>query len=242
MAVDLRTTQEYLNDKAGTVGLTKQQALQRLAGAGAIDMTAQDAASLYAGLPVNDRTGVQESLNRKVGVPQSIVPDVSQPTITGSVTVGDNGSGQRLAESFALTRGQLRTVTIQKRNSTGTYTGDVTVSIQGNSAAGSPNGSVIATATIANATWEAVVSNTDVNVSLVAGLAPGVTYWIVVESSTQDASNRANIGGAAGDPSAEYVAKRWNGSAWIVNSTDLYFKTLVAVDERYTEQEAARRL
>lgn len=65
MAVDLRTTQEYLNAKAGTVGLSKQQCLQRLAGAGAIGMTAQDAALNYAGL--NDRSSVQNAIKNKVG-------------------------------------------------------------------------------------------------------------------------------------------------------------------------------
>lgn len=70
MAVDLRTTQEYLNAKLGTVGLTKQQCLQRLFGpAGSLasnPMTAQDAARNYAGLSSIDNT-VQNSLRNKVG-------------------------------------------------------------------------------------------------------------------------------------------------------------------------------
>ena len=53
MATDLRTTQEYLNAKLGTVGLTKQQCLQRLFGAaGSLasnPMTGQDSANNYAG-------------------------------------------------------------------------------------------------------------------------------------------------------------------------------------------------
>ncbi len=65
MAVDLRTTQEYLNAKLGTVGLTKQQCLQRLVGAAGQGMTTQDAALNYAGL--NDRSGVQNALKNKVG-------------------------------------------------------------------------------------------------------------------------------------------------------------------------------
>jgi len=69
MAVDLRTTQEYLNAKLGTVGLTKQQCLQRLFGAaGSLasnPMTAQDAALNYAGL--NDRSTIQNALKNKVG-------------------------------------------------------------------------------------------------------------------------------------------------------------------------------
>jgi len=61
----IRTTQEYLNDKLGTVGLTKQQALQRLFGAAGQGMTAQDAANNYAG--TQGRT-VQGALKSKAGV------------------------------------------------------------------------------------------------------------------------------------------------------------------------------
>lgn len=63
MSVDLRTTQEYLNDKAGTVGLTKQQCLNILAGT--VGMTAQDAALNYAGL--NTRGTIQEAMEAKGG-------------------------------------------------------------------------------------------------------------------------------------------------------------------------------
>lgn len=64
MALDLRTTQEYLNAKAGTVGLTKQQALARLAGVSENSMSHGDAANNYAG--TTGRSG-QEALNVKVG-------------------------------------------------------------------------------------------------------------------------------------------------------------------------------
>ena len=65
MATDLRTTQEYLNDKLGTVGLTKQQCLQRLLGAAGIGMTAQDAVLNYAG--TDSRTTIQGALKTKAG-------------------------------------------------------------------------------------------------------------------------------------------------------------------------------
>lgn len=79
MAVDLLTTQQYLNTKAGTVGLTKQQALQYLAGAGAIGMTAQDAARNYAGAgPGNDDRSIQQSLKHKIGAAGSDLDITSQ--------------------------------------------------------------------------------------------------------------------------------------------------------------------
>jgi hypothetical protein len=65
MAVDLRTTQEYLNAKLGTVGLSKQQCLIRLAALAAQDATTNVAASNYAGTP-NQTT--QNALKNKVGV------------------------------------------------------------------------------------------------------------------------------------------------------------------------------
>lgn len=65
MATEIKTTQEYLNDTLGTVGLSRQQCLQRLAGAGAIGMTTQDAANNYAG--TNLRKTIQGALNHKAG-------------------------------------------------------------------------------------------------------------------------------------------------------------------------------
>lgn len=59
-----QTTQERLNNKLGTVGLTIQQCLQRLAGPAGQAMTAQDAANNYAG--TQGKT-VEDALNTKVG-------------------------------------------------------------------------------------------------------------------------------------------------------------------------------
>ena len=59
-----QTTQERLNTALGTVGLTRQQCLQRLFGATGEGMTAQDAANNYAG--TQGKT-VEDALNTKVG-------------------------------------------------------------------------------------------------------------------------------------------------------------------------------
>lgn len=48
MAIDLRTTQEYLNAKLGTVGLTKQQCLARLANVSENSATVDISANIYA--------------------------------------------------------------------------------------------------------------------------------------------------------------------------------------------------
>lgn len=66
MATDLRTTQDYLNAKLGTVGLTKQQCLIRLAGLAQQDATFGRAANAYAGTLGLGYSG-QAALNIKVG-------------------------------------------------------------------------------------------------------------------------------------------------------------------------------
>lgn len=62
MAVDLRTTQEYLNAKLGTVGLTKQQCMIRLANLAEQDSTFGRAANRYAGTSGLGYSG-QKALN-----------------------------------------------------------------------------------------------------------------------------------------------------------------------------------
>src|SRR6266850_2776780 len=132
MAVDLRTTQEYLNAKLGTVGLTKQQCLQRLFGAaGSLasnPMTAQDAALNYAGL--NSRGSIQDALTNKAGIPISTVNDQQQLNNGAATTFGNNGTAQKLAQSFLPSLGRLKSITIQRRTSTGIYVGNVTISLQ----------------------------------------------------------------------------------------------------------------
>lgn len=65
MAVDLRTTQEYLNAKLGTVGLTKQQCLIRLAGLADQTATRTTAWNAYAATLGTGRSA-QEAANVKV--------------------------------------------------------------------------------------------------------------------------------------------------------------------------------
>lgn len=60
-----KLVQEYLNEKAGTTGLSKQLALNVLAGITGVIMTAQDAANEYAGGPYG--LSIQNALNLKIG-------------------------------------------------------------------------------------------------------------------------------------------------------------------------------
>ncbi len=71
---EIKTEQDYLNTKNGSVGLTKQQCLQRLFGAaGSLasnPMTAQDAATNYAGAGAAGKT-IGGALKHKVGAAAS---------------------------------------------------------------------------------------------------------------------------------------------------------------------------
>lgn len=71
----MEPTQDNLNRKLGTVGLTKQQCLQRLAGPAGEGRTAQEAANLYAGT-VGKTT--QDALNTKAGTVGLTTQDASR--------------------------------------------------------------------------------------------------------------------------------------------------------------------
>ncbi len=244
MAVDLKPTQDYLNAKLGTVGLTKQQCLQRLFGAaGSLasnPMTAQDAALNYAGL--NSRTTIQNALERKAGIPIVAAIDQQQTTNSAAEIFGNNTVGQKIAQSFLPSLGRVTGLTFQRRNSTGTYIGDVTISIQ-TDANGIPSGTNIYITTIANATWEAITELTDSSLAFSAGLnLGGAPYWIVFESSTLSVINRPNLAGATGNLYLNGGIKAYNGTTWIASTDDLYFKINCEVVEAMSTQEAARRL
>ncbi len=64
MATDILSKQDYLNSKLGTVGLTRQQCMIRLAGLAAQDATMNVAASNYAGVA---NLTTNEAIKTKVG-------------------------------------------------------------------------------------------------------------------------------------------------------------------------------
>jgi hypothetical protein len=70
-----KSTQGYLNTKAGTVGLTKQQCLIKLAGAGGAGRTAQDAANNYAGTVGRS---IASALSKKAGIANRDAQDASR--------------------------------------------------------------------------------------------------------------------------------------------------------------------
>lgn len=149
--------------------------------------------------------------------------DQSQTTVSaGGIYFGNAGNFQQIAHNFTATKKNLISVIIQKYTSDGTYVGNVIVSIQATTA-GKPNGTIIQSYTIPNATWEGLTNAVDYVVPMIATLTPGTVYSIVLDSSTKDNTNRPNI--KANTTTSGMMS--YNGSVWSTYGTNaLYFKTI----------------
>lgn len=178
--------------------------------------------ALTVGLRIQDKLNILAGTNSTTG----LNVDQSQINTTGGRAIGNNGTGMMTAQQFQPSVAYLSSVIFQKRASIGTFTGDISVSIQ-TTAANSPSGVNLATITINNATYTTIVPSTDYSVSLPLVLDVRQKYWIVFSSSTQDVSNFANINAATGDPYPLGTSKNFNGSVWSGDlGSDIYFKTL----------------
>jgi len=151
------------------------------------------------------------------------VDNIDQSVITAGAngSFGNAGTNQKSAERFTPTKKNLTGIIFQRYADAGTYIGDVTVSIQTNNS-GVPSGTVVNSIILTNAQWEAITTSADYTLSIPCTLTPGTQYWIVFESSTQDASNYPQfIRNTSGSGRYNY-----NGSTWASAGNDLYFKTL----------------
>lgn len=155
--------------------------------------------------------------------------DQSQLTITGNIAFGIVGFPS-IGQSFLPTKSAHAGVVLKRNTGLGTYTGDVTVSIQTNSGT-SPSGTVLATQTISNATWMALTSGvTEITISLPCTLTiDGSTkYWYVITADTPNTTDYPGVSGSSGNPYASGVQKRYIGGSWLDEDTglDIYFKNL----------------
>jgi hypothetical protein len=149
--------------------------------------------------------------------------DQSQVLETNTAPFGTNGANRKVAQLIVPTKKNITGFVIKRNTSTGTYVGDVTISLQATTSS-LPNGTVIGTpVVIPNATWEAIPASTDYTITYPATLTPGTTYAIVFDSSTYNDANYANLKSSIVGP----TATRNNGSIWSVYGTvSFYFKTL----------------
>lgn len=172
--------------------------------------------------------------------------DQSQTTQDASQAVGEADAttkAAKVAQSFVAGKTNITGVILSKQADTGSFTGTVTVSLQADSS-GSPSGSALATVTLSNAAWLLIPD--DVEFAAIFGTAyssfvPGTTYWIVIETSTNDNSNHPNLGtNSAGGYSSGSVKDNNTTDGWDdVATIDLYFKTLQTIASKAARADAS---
>ena len=135
-------------------------------------------------------------------------------------TTLSSGTVRKIAQSFVPTKKNLTGIVFRK--GTTTITGDVTVSIQSDTA-GSPSGTPIVSSTILNSAFNAINGNNTVN--LLSTLTVGSTYWIVISlnSGTNQQTNITREADASGG-TAKYDAS----GSWTAWNLDIYHQTLYA--------------
>jgi len=164
--------------------------------------------------------------------------EISQFVQNASIECGmanTTGNENRVAQSFIAVKSRINAIYLDKRANTGTFTGDVTVSIFADSS-GSPTGSALFSETIPNATYNgygtgafAVTFSPEIS-----DLVPGQLYWIVVSTTTADNSNHPNLGtNSAGGYTDGSVKYNNTADGWVaVPTIDLFFFTVNYMDGR----------
>lgn len=162
--------------------------------------------------------------------------DQSQVTAAGTHRAfGDDASRKYYSQQFLPTKKNLSGIVFQKNTdgASGTFAGDVVVSIYSNNS--NNPATLLATKTVSNATILSATNLTDINVLfdniLNLTVDGSTTYHIVWMSTTVDASNFLrlvyNSGGgyASGVPRNSADGITWVNSS-VLNTVDFYFKTL----------------
>lgn len=170
--------------------------------------------------------------------------DQSQTTQNANTAVGEADATTKrnqIAQSFIPTKLKMRGVKLYKDTDTGTFTGNVKIALQADSA-GSPSGSDLAAITIPNAVWlgmptgefEAAFATEYASITLAS------LYWIVITPSTSDNSNHPNLGtNSAGGYGSGSVKFKNTTDGWTAISTiDLYFKTIEGILSQKVKADA----
>jgi len=155
----------------------------------------------------------------------------TQTTSTNTIEAGEADATTKknsLAQSFTASKTKMRGFKLHKKADTGTFTGNVVVTLQADSS-GEPSGSALATATISNANWLLLTDDAEfeaIFASEYTSLTVGDTYWIDVQPSTSDNSNHPNLGGdTSGGDGTLYYNNTTDG--WTqITSAYLYYKTM----------------
>jgi hypothetical protein len=169
----------------------------------------------------------------------AIVPDditqsadiQTQTTSTDTIAVGEadaTSKNNSLAQTIVHTKTKIRGVKLYKKADTGTFTGNIVITLQ-TGLASAPSGTPLATATITNANWLLLSDGAEFDALFASeydSYVIGDDYCIDIQPSTSDNSNHPNFGGdtSAGDGTVYYNNTT---DGWVqIASSYLYFKTM----------------
>lgn len=180
------------------------------------------------------KSGTQVGTNDKfvdeAMVWDGVSTDVSQAVQNSAQKVGEanaTGKANKIAQSFVAGKTPLKSVSLYKKANTGSFVGDVVVSVYTDNA-GVPSVSLVGSVTIANATYNALTVDQEFTASFASDLSLnlGSTYWIVVTTTTSDNSNYINLAYQNSSVYASGALYRYNSTdSYVAIGGDLYFKT-----------------
>jgi hypothetical protein len=170
------------------------------------------------------------------GRPSIVVTGVSDNAIDQADTnnsntkrLGNGTSNFQVAQTFTPTKNRFSGVIFQRNYNTGTFTGDVNISLFATDGV-LPIGDALSVKQYTNAQWEALPLNVDVTAYFPYNIDANGTnkYAIVFTPSTNDVNNYTRIkidSTIGGSYSGGNVLDR-NSTSWVTSNDDLYFKTL----------------
>jgi len=131
----------------------------------------------------------------------------------------------KIAMQIIPTKSKFTWVVLQRIADNWTFTWTVTISIQWDTWS-APDWVIKASYTYTNVQWEALTVDTDFTVVLPCILTIWSNYYVVIESSTTDATNNARLRATSASTNYAWIFKGYYSSAWSTVNYDLYFKTL----------------
>jgi len=131
----------------------------------------------------------------------------------------------KIAQQFLPSKSKLTWIVIRKVADVWVFTGTITAKIV-NDNAWVIGTTTLASITLSNATYQAIVNDTDYTLNLPCNLTAWTLYWLTIEASTSDALNYARIRVQAGNPYTGGIFQTFYSWAWNTVVFDMYFKTL----------------
>ena len=136
---------------------------------------------------------------------------------------------QAISFQFTPTQNRFSGFVFQRAQNTGTYTGNVTITLEKDDGSNNPDGNVLASHYFTNAQWEALNPNVDQTVYLPYIIDANGTnkYHVKFYSDTNDGNNYTRLRVDTGTGySGGVLRKMTDANVWSSYTSDGYFKTL----------------